>query len=117
VGGFREAVEMIEPEKVMTAKVAVSLAVGYVMDIYSDNASVTDVLLEEIEFDETSATWNVTVSFRVTTSSATEPKGQTLTAALLGYSPKGRAYKVVGVDARTGEIRFMKIREMGRGNA
>jgi hypothetical protein len=99
------------------AKDAVKRAVAYVTEIYTDTgAAVGDFLLEEIEMNESETVWRVTVSFRMTNLPSATPG--TLASVILGpYAPKVRAYKLVEVDATTGHIRSMKIREVPTGNA
>ncbi|MGD1867633.1 MAG: hypothetical protein ACFB0D_24035 [Phormidesmis sp.] len=90
----------------MDVKSAVQAAMDYVQDLYSDN-NLRDLLLEEIEFSEGSDEWLVTVGF-----SLSESKDDS--AALITPSRKSRAlsrrYKIINVDAKTGQPISMKIR-------
>ncbi len=46
----------------MEARDAAAVAKGHVRDLFSDE-TITDVLLEEIRFDEQAAVWTVTIGF------------------------------------------------------
>ena len=90
----------------MDVKSADQAAKDYVQDLYSDN-NLRDLMLEEIEISEGSDEWLVTVGF-----SLSESKDDS--AALITPSRKSRSlsrrYKIINVDAKTGQPISMKIR-------
>jgi hypothetical protein len=92
-------------DKLLDARGAVTHAAAYLVEIYGD--TVSDVLLEEIEKTDslTGSWWRVTLSFLRTNA----PDG-----GFVMYTSKPRLYKVLEVDAATGNIRSMKIRDLGR---
>ena len=85
---------------------------AYVADLF-ETEQITNVGLEEIEFDEMSNSWNVTIGF----SRPWDEKGP-LVAALAERSP-ARSYKVVHVDDRSHKVesltdRFLEPSRMHR---
>lgn len=86
-------------------KQAIAAAIESVKDFYGEPP---DLLLEEVERSEDDKHWLITLGFSV--APATQPANtlQQLSAAL--KSPR-RVYKVFRVDADTGKVDSMKIRE------
>jgi len=86
-------------------KEAVQIAFEKLHQFYGENT--LDVLLEEVDFDEQSNEWLITIGFSVRTVQ------QNLQSVLGGGLDTGtRKYKVFTIDADTGEMRSMKIRTL-----
>ena len=89
-------------------KTAVSNALNYIRTLYS-GTRLEDLLLEEVEFSEETNQWLITVGFTIISS-----KTQVSSVSLI--PPKRdllvRHYKIVRIDAQTGEPVSMKIREI-----
>jgi hypothetical protein len=77
---------------------AVEKAIAVIKDVYR-NEDISDVELEEIEFD--SENWLITVGFT----------RQKVRKALGGLALPTRTLKVVKIDRRTGAFAGMKIRD------
>lgn len=77
----------------MDVKEAVKIAKQYTADVFDDEG-VRGLALEEIEYDESSGDWLVTVSFL--------PKLDPMASLgkLAGIKPLARQYKVVRIDNR-----------------
>ena len=96
----------------MEVKDAVRLAKDYVADLF-EAEQIMNVGLEEIEFDEMSKCWNVTIGF----SRPWDQKGP-LVAALAERSP-ARSYKVIHINDQSHEVksvtdRFLEPSQMHR---
>lgn len=93
-------------EHQVNVKSAVKAAIDYVKDLYADN-DLRDLMLEEVEFSESTDQWLVTVGFSL-------PETKEETTSLIMPSKTSRAlsrrYKVVNIDAETGKPISMKIR-------
>ena len=93
---------------------AVKSARDYLTQLYEGKAQ--EILLEEVQRGEDrDRPWEVTLSFTIP--SVDSPVGHTLYKQLtdpLGLSASGypRHYKVLVIDASTGEARAMKIRKV-----
>ncbi len=87
-------------------KTAVQAAIDYIKDLYAGKA-LQDLLLEEVEFSEATNQWLVTIGF-----SLAEEKEKTTTLITPNRTGRelSRRYKVVEIDALTGEAISMKIR-------
>jgi hypothetical protein len=85
---------------------AVSNAMSYVRNLYASEP-IGDLLLEEVEFSESTEQWLVTIGFTV--SKITDDS----TSFMFAKRNLARHYKVIHVDAQTGQPVSMKIREMG----
>lgn len=85
----------------MDVKEAVSIAKGYVADLFADEA-ITHVGLEEVVFDELSGDWKVTIGF----APHWNQFNAVLTSALGSGHPDGRnrSYKVVRIRDRDGHV-------------
>lgn len=90
----------------VTLKVAVSNAMEFVRDLYN-SAKIDDLLLEEVEFSESTQQWLITIGFMIS------KIGDDSTTLLLPKRNLARHYKIVHVDAQTGQPVSMKIREIG----
>ena len=88
----------------MDVKDAVAAAKSYLTNLYAGE-DITDVGLEEVEFDESSDQWSVTLGFarpwdRSALNRALSPTGRAA----------ARAYKVLRIDDETGEVKSLKDR-------
>lgn len=87
----------------MDVKEAVAVAKGYLADVLSEE-NVTNVGLEEIEFDDSESTWKITLGF-------SRPWDyQRAGAWRVEPKPPARSYKVFRVDDGTGDITSVKDR-------
>ena len=78
----------------MDVKEAVRKARDYLADIFFDE-QIVNVGLEEIEFEEATDTWKVTIGF-------SRPWDRTIQSALSG--PISRSYKVLRIDDKDGRV-------------
>lgn len=87
---------------------AVSAARSYLSSLQDMiGPQIEDLRLEEVELSEDKTFWLVTLGFSRPTDKDNNPLGDILTL------PKPqREYKVFKVDAETGEVQSMKIREV-----
>jgi hypothetical protein len=86
----------------MDVKQAVGIAVKFVKEVY-DEKDIPGLLLEEVILSSEDDTWYVTLGFD-------RPERTSAIDALAGRRPQ-RAYKIIAVNAKTGDIQSMKIRE------
>ncbi len=86
----------------MDAKTAVHKAKDYIADLFADEG-VTDIGLEEVEFESTSNSWKITIGF----SRPWDHKNR-LIATLEGVVP--RSYKVIRINDRSGEVESLTDR-------
>ena len=86
----------------MDMKQAARTAKKYLTDLLSDE-EISNVGVEEVEFDESAQEWRITVGF----SRPWDRKNAVLTA--LGEERHGRAYKVIRIDYDDGEV--MSVRD------
>ena len=84
----------------MNVQEAVSIAKSYLTGLYLGE-EISHVGLEEVEFDEGSRTWSVTLGFN-------RPWDQHPIDALSRLN--GRSYKVLRIDERSGEVKSLKDR-------
>lgn len=75
--------------QVTDAKTAVKAAKQYLLDILADEG-VSDLGLEEIDYDEGHDVWSVTLGF-------SRPWDRNAIAAMVGQNPKNRTYRVLKV--------------------
>ena len=87
----------------MDVKEAARTAKEYVADLYAGE-EITNVGLEEVEFDDLSNDWKITIGF-----SRPWDRKTNLAAALEGGIP-ARSYKVVCIDDGDGHIVSLKDR-------
>jgi hypothetical protein len=90
-------------ENHVSVKSAVKAAISYVKDLYADS-NLRDLMLEEVEFSEGANQWLVTVGF-----SLPETKEDAMLVIPINR-PLSRRYKVIKINAETGEPVSMKIR-------
>jgi len=81
-------------------KQAAQAASDFISGLYSSE-TISDVRLEEVELSEDEKYWLITLSF---------PLPSSLGVVYLGGG--GRQYKLFKVDADTGEVLSMKIRDV-----
>jgi len=87
-------------------KAAVEIAKNWVRDVLSDE-NVSNIGLEEVEFDEEKRVWKITLGFSRPWNS---PRTNALSAFTTDPGQK-RAYRVVSVSDNTREVLSMKKRE------
>ncbi|GAA4399495.1 hypothetical protein GCM10023187_11430 [Nibrella viscosa] len=87
----------------LTFKEAAQKALEYYKDIYPD---IDGALIEEIEMDDAQNSWLITLSFPVT------ELDQVITPFLPIGKQKERKYKIFKIDAESGKVVSMKIREL-----
>lgn len=93
----------------MEVKDAIRAAKTYVATVYADE-SVTNIGLEEIEFDDTTDTWSITIGFSRPWN--TVRSAQTVLLESFGTKPAvRRSFKVVHVDS-SGKIVSMSHRKL-----
>lgn len=87
----------------LNVKEAAKKAMAFVADIYAGDP-INELRLEEVDFEEigASAAWFITVSFSRADETSPLPKGL--------FGDQSREYKMVSVDAQSGEINSMKQR-------
>lgn len=89
----------------LDVKEAAQIAFDYFNDLYAD-APISNVMLEEIERSESEGEsyWLITLGFT--------DESQTTSGPLASVTRSPRRYKVLEVDAKTGEVKSMKIRSV-----
>ena len=90
----------------MNVKEAVELAKDHIRDLF-EKEQISNPGLEEVEFDDHSRTWNVTIGF----SRPWDEAPNALAAMAQQISTPNRSYKVVSIDDPTGTVRSLKNRE------
>lgn len=88
-------------------KDAVQSAKNAAKDFLAEDVVLDDLLLEEVELNDTENTWLITLGFNVLNKNAMRGIG----AALTG-TQYIRKYKTFSIDAETGKVKAMKIREV-----
>lgn len=88
----------------MNVKDAVKLAIGYVMDLFQDE-QISNVGLEEVEFDHDDSTWLVTIGF-----SRPWDYPKNVVTAISGESKPRRSYKVLTILDSSEEVIAVKNR-------
>jgi hypothetical protein len=95
-------------------KKAVGISLKYIQELFADEA-ITDVTLEEVALSEDSKRWFVTVGF---TRELETPLGSKTTGPFdflpvpTSVSTAARVYKIVELDADSGEPIAVRIREL-----
>ena len=88
----------------MDVKEAARTAKDYVSDLFADEG-ITNVGLEEVELDEFSNTWKITLGF-----SRPWDQKNALVATLGGDGRPARAYKVVHINDDDGKVKSLTDR-------
>ena len=83
-------------------KTAVSNAIEFVRELYKGE-EIKDILLEEVEFSESSNQWLITIGFII---------NKIKENSILPYKEIDHKYKIVHIDAQSGKPISMKIREI-----
>ena len=93
----------------MDVKEAAQTAREYVADVFADD-KISYIALEEVEFDERSAVWRITLSFLRPTGTAS---GLELIAPELSPGENvRRSYKIVNVKDESGRVISVKNRDL-----
>jgi len=92
----------------MDVKEVVALAKEYIVDIYASE-QVTNVGLEEVDFDPVKSVWFVTIGF---SRPWDEPRNVLAALAAQGAYTK-RAFKTLRVSDKDGKVLSIKNRESG----
>ncbi|MBV9863488.1 MAG: hypothetical protein JO267_15225 [Alphaproteobacteria bacterium] len=90
----------------MQVKEAVEAAKAYVLDLFNAEG-ITNLGLEEVEYDESAGEWCVTLGF----SRPWDSRANALAAVVGQQLNPSRSYKVVRISDRTKEIRSVRNRE------
>ncbi len=90
----------------MEVKEAALLAKNYVSDLFADE-HITEIALEEVDFDHDSNTWRITIGFLHPAHAKTLLADQTTSPWL---RPLERSYKVVHINDETGKVTALKDR-------
>lgn len=90
----------------MFVKEAVAHAKSHILDLFPEE-NLTNVGLEEVEFDAQANEWIVTIGF----SRPWDEPRNSLAAALANSSTPRRAYKVLRILNSTGQVLSVKNRE------
>ncbi len=86
----------------MDVKEAVQTAKKYVAELFTDE-TIADVGLEEVEFNNMSNNWEVTIGF-------SRPWQTNLLAAALSNQQQKRSYKLVCINDDSGQVLSLKDR-------
>ena len=95
----------------MNVKEAVKAAIEHVVDVYSDEG-ISHVGLEEVEYDELNAKWNVTIGF----ARKWDFPSQLIMPILNPPKPNNRTYKIVVIRDKDKKVTAMKIRDLATSN-
>ena len=94
----------------LDVKQAVKTATTAVLNFY-DTEELKELLLEEVEFDEDNQQWKITLGFYVPNKNP--PKNELFALAAAADERKyDRKYKIFAIDAESGNVISMKIREL-----
>jgi hypothetical protein len=93
--------------QIIDVKKAVSAARNYLQSLEIEiGAPLKDLLLEEVELTDDREFWLITLGFNHQVQLPENPLG-------INLSPREeRKYKIIKVNAETGEVKSMKIREL-----
>ncbi|OCR01902.1 hypothetical protein BCD67_05305 [Oscillatoriales cyanobacterium USR001] len=87
-------------------RAAVSAAENYLTSLQDKiGLTIQDLRLEEVELSEDKTYWLITIGFNRLTDTANNPLG------LPTIPHHEREYKIFKIDAETGEVKSMKIRQ------
>ena len=92
----------------MDVKEVVELAKRHIVEIYA-NEQITNVGLEEVDFDGTKSVWSVTIGF---SRPWDEPRNAFAVLAAQGAYTR-RTYKMLRVSDKDGKVLSIKNREPG----
>ena len=80
----------------MDVREAVQTAKNYIAELFTDE-TITNVGLEEVEFNSMSNNWEVTIGF-------SRPWQKNSLAATLGNQPPARSYKLLCINNNDGHV-------------
>ncbi|MFN3167289.1 MAG: hypothetical protein ACE37H_09530 [Phycisphaeraceae bacterium] len=114
-------IDHAKPKDEIPVTEAIRIAKQYVGELYADS-SIHDLMLEEIKRSEDGARWLITVGFsrrehkkKTQSSFASLSEQLSLTAAVLRREQLlERDYKLLEIDAVTGEVKSMRIRDISQ---
>ena len=92
----------------MEVKQAARIAKEYVRDLFAEE-TISDAMLEEVEFDNSSDVWKITIGF---TREWSAPNVLQSMAASLGGVTARRVYKIVNVNNSDGSVKSVKHRSL-----
>jgi hypothetical protein len=99
-------------EQAMDVKDAISTAKTYVHDLYGESETISDLSLEEVEFDKANDQWRITVEFSRPVSSGFRTRArELLESAGLDAPTRRRVQKVVLISDPDGKAFAMRNRE------
>jgi hypothetical protein len=91
----------------MKVREAVAAAKGHIQELFADE-QIANLGLEEVEFDEATGTWTVTLGF---SRPWDKPVGPFANLAPLELRPWRRDYKIIQISDATGNLISIKNRE------
>ncbi len=86
----------------MDVKEAVRTAKEYIAELFTDE-TITNIGLEEVEFNDTSNNWEVTIGF-------SRSWAINALVATLSHQPPTRSYKLVCINDASGKVLSLKDR-------
>ena len=95
----------------MDVREAARTAREYVADLFAYER-IGEIFLEEVDFDDRSDVWKITVSFMRPSDREDSHKALPPTYQLLGATRVRRSYKVVNIDDESGSVRSVKHRAL-----
>ncbi len=91
-------------------KEAAKKGVDFLISVYE---GAEDILVEEVDIDEQQKTWFITYSYLFKRKQVDHSPISTIGTSLsLLYPSRERNYKTLKIDAKTGAVLSMKIREL-----
>ena len=87
----------------MEAKTAVRVAKEYILDLFAEE-EIMNLGLEEVQFDELSNSWSITLGFSRPWNQKNAP------TSALGARQTDRTYKVINLSDANGEVLSLKDR-------
>lgn len=94
---------------ILNIKEVVKNGVAFLTNLYEDAGTI---LVEEVEMDENQQYWFITLSYKLTDKGSEVAEPATLQSLAFLYLSKDRNYKTLKIDAKTGAVLSMKIREL-----
>ena len=94
---------------ILSIKEVVKNGVIFLKNLYED---ASNILVEEVEMDDQQQYWFITLSYTLIGARSTTAEPTTLQSLAFLYPSKDRSYKTLKIDAKTGAVLSMKIREL-----
>lgn len=94
---------------ILNIKEVVKNGVAFLKNLYEDAGTI---LVEEVEMDEHQQYWFITLSYKLADEGSEAAEPTTLQRLAFLYPSKDRNYKTLKIDAKTGAVLSMKIREL-----